>query len=205
MKINYNELMIKEIKSLQNKPKLLLHSCCAPCSSHVIDLLKEYFDLKIFFFNPNIYPEEEYEKRLKEQIKLLKDMGLTYKVVDIGYKSELFYEQIKGYEDLGESSERCSRCFTLRLEETAKYAVDNNFDYFTTTLTISPIKDSQLLNNLGIKIGDKYNIKYLCSDFKKKNGYKKSIEFSKKYNLYRQDYCGCVFSKKERDLLGKNI
>lgn len=198
--------MLEEISKIDSniKPRLLLHSCCAPCSSHVILLLSNYFNLEILFYNPNINPEEEYLKRLEEQIRMVKEMGLNFTVVDKGHKSECFYNAVKGYELLGEGSERCNKCFTLRLEESAKYASINNFDYYTTSLTISPLKNTKILNEIGEMLGNKYNIKFLNSDFKKNNGYKKSTELSKQYNLYRQPYCGCVFSKNEYNIRVKN-
>lgn len=201
MKNNYHKEMMKEIEGLAEKggrlSKLLLHSCCAPCSSYVILFLSEYFDLEIFFFNPNIHPEEEYEKRLNEQIRLVEEMGLSYKVIETPHQSPLFYQAVKSFENLGEGSERCERCFKLRLGETAKYGAENSFDYFTTTLTISPLKNAQLINKIGQGLEKEYAIKFLCSDFKKNNGYKQSTELSKKYGLYRQNYCGCVFSQQE--------
>lgn len=198
-KINYNIKMKEEIDKLDSKARLLLHSCCAPCSTQVIKRLMENFNIEVFFFNPNIYPKDEYMKRLEEQRRLVNEMGLDYRVVDIGFKDELFYESIKGLEHLGEGSERCNNCFELRLRETAKYARENNFDYFATTLTISPMKNAQVINKIGEKTAEEYGVKFLYSDFKKENGFKKSIEISKDFDLYRQDYCGCVFSKRERD------
>ena len=191
--------MKEEIDKLDSKARLLLHSCCAPCSTQVIRRLMENFNIEVFFFNPNIYPKDEYVKRLEEQRRLVKEMDLDYRVVDIGFKDELFYESIKGLENLGEGSQRCNNCFELRLRETAKYARENNFDYFATTLTISPMKNAQVINKIGEKIAEEYGVKFLYSDFKKENGFKKSIEISKDFDLYRQDYCGCVFSKRERD------
>ncbi|WP_084051881.1 epoxyqueuosine reductase QueH [Desulfonispora thiosulfatigenes] len=201
MKKNYHKIMLTEINEMskQNKrPKLLLHSCCAPCSSYVLEFLSEHFEIEVFFFNPNIYPEEEYLKRLEEQIRLIGEMGLNYKVVDTDHQSNLFYEAVKGYEHLGEGTERCFQCFNLRLDKTAQYAKEKGFDYFTTTLTISPLKNTHKINEIGVELGEKYNVKFLHSDFKKNNGYKSSVDMSKKYNLYRQDYCGCVFSQQEK-------
>lgn len=205
MKINYYNLMVEKIKSLENrKPKLLLHVCCAPCSSHVLLTLKDYFDISVYFYNPNIYPESEFSKRLDEEIKLLKNLNLNYSVFSPGYNSSEFYDKIKGYEHLGEKSERCNKCFELRLEKTAKYARENDYDFFTTTLTISPLKDAEILNTIGEKIGKKYGVEFLNSDFKKKDGYKYSILLSNKYNLYRQNYCGCIFSMNESEKRFKN-
>ncbi|WP_294344877.1 epoxyqueuosine reductase QueH [uncultured Clostridium sp.] len=200
MKENYNKKMLIEIDKIidnNKKPTLLLHSCCAPCSSYVIEFLSQYFQIEVFFFNPNIYPENEYIKRLEEQIRLIKEMGFNYKVVENKYESNLFYDSIRGYEKMGEGSKRCEKCFMLRLDKTAQYAKLNKFDYFTTTLTISPLKNAELINSIGEELENKYNVKFLNSDFKKNNGYKTSVELSKKYNLYRQNYCGCVFSQQE--------
>lgn len=200
MKENYNKKMLIEIDKIidnNKKPTLLLHSCCAPCSSYVIEFLSQYFQIEVFFFNPNIYPENEYIKRLEEQIRLIKEMGFNYKVVENKYESNLFYDSIRGYEKMGEGSKRCEECFMLRLDKTAQYAKLNKFDYFTTTLTISPLKNAELINSIGEELENKYNVKFLNSDFKKNNGYKTSVELSKKYNLYRQNYCGCVFSQQE--------
>jgi predicted adenine nucleotide alpha hydrolase (AANH) superfamily ATPase len=201
-KINYHKLMIAEIESIKSKgqqPKLVLHSCCAPCSTHVLEVLNETFNLEILFFNPNIYPEEEYYKRLQEQIHLIPKMELDIKVAKTDYESHLFYEKVKGLENLGEGSERCKQCISLRLEKTAMYTAENKFDYFTSTLSISPLKNADIINEIGQSLQDKYSVKFLIADFKKNNGFKNSIDLSKKYNLYRQDYCGCIFSKKERE------
>lgn len=200
MKKNYHKIMLGEIKknTSQNiKPKLLLHSCCAPCSSYVLKFLSEYFNIEVFFFNPNIYPEDEYIKRLEEQIRLINQMGLDYKVIGKEHESELFYDAVKGFEKLGEFSERCDKCIYLRLDKASEYAKQNNFDYFTTTLTISPLKNASKINEMGQELEEKYGSKFLNSDFKKNNGYKCSIDLSKEYNLYRQNYCGCVFSYEE--------
>lgn len=201
-KINYHKLMIAEIESIKSKgqrPKLVLHSCCAPCSTHVLEVLNETFNLEILFFNPNIYPKEEYHKRLQEQIHLIPKMELDIKVAKTDYESHLFYEKVKGLENLGEGSERCKQCISLRLEKTAMYAAENKFDYFTSTLSISPLKNADIINEIGQSLQDKYSVKFLIADFKKNNGFKNSIDLSKKYNLYRQDYCGCIFSKNERE------
>ena len=201
MKINYHKLMLDEIERMtseEKRPKLLLHSCCAPCSSFVIEYLSTYFEMEVYFFNPNIHPEKEYLRRLDEQIRMVEEMGLTYQVIGPEHQSELFYQAVKGCERLGEGSERCVRCFDLRLEKAAEYASTNGFDYFTTSLTISPMKNAAKLNELGEAAGLKYGVKFLNSDFKKNNGYKRSIELSKQYDLYRQHYCGCAFSIKEQ-------
>ena len=195
--INYQlelEKTLKEIKG--TKPKLLLHVCCAPCSSYVLTYLCDYFDITILYYNPNISPYEEYEKRLNEAKRLIKELNKeNIHIMECNYENEKFEEIAKGLEDAPEGGIRCRKCYKLRIEETAKYAKENNFDYFTTTLTISPLKNSQVLNQIGKELEEKYNIKYLYSDFKKKEGYKTSIILSKKYNLYRQNYCGCIYSK----------
>lgn len=192
---NYNDFRkeLEELKELKQKPSLLLHSCCAPCSTHVLKLLKEVFDITIFYYNPNIYPLEEYNKRYEELLKLITILGSNVKIVYGYYDYNLYLESIKGFENLGEKSKRCYNCYELRLKETFKYAYDNHFDYYTTTLSISPYKNSNWIN----EIGNRYksdNCKYLYSNFKKEEGYKKSIVLSKEYELYRQDYCGCEFS-----------
>ncbi len=200
MKANYHKIMLREIEDMGNiKKKLLLHSCCAPCSTYVIEYLSKYFNLEVYFFNPNIFPKEEFFRRLEEQKRLIKEMGFTYKVVELKHRSKEFYKSVEGLEELGEGSLRCKNCFELRLDECAKYAKENNFDYFTTTLTISPLKNAKVLNELGEELSKKYDINFLNSDFKKNNGYKNSVELSKEYNLYRQNYCGCSFSKKESE------
>ena len=201
MKINYHKLMLDEIERMKSegkRPKLLLHSCCAPCSSFVIEYLSTYFEMEVYFFNPNIHPKKEYLRRLDEQIRMVEEMGLNYQVIGPEHQSELFYEAVKGCERLGEGSERCVRCFDLRLEKAAEYAAAHGFEYFTTSLTISPMKNAAKLNELGEAAGLKYGVKFLNSDFKKNNGYKRSIELSKQYDLYRQHYCGCAFSIKEQ-------
>ena len=204
MKQNYWLIMenkIKEIVASGNLPKLLIHSCCAPCSSSVLELLSEYFDITVLYYNPNIYPPEEFKIRTIEQIRFAKEMNFKnpVKVVTCDYDSKKFYDAVKGLEDEPEGGARCTECFRLRLRETARYASENGFDMFTTTLSVSPLKNSQLLNELGGEIAKEYGLEYFYSDFKKKNGYKRSCELSAQYGLYRQDYCGCVFSKKERE------
>ena len=197
-KINYHNLCLEELSKLKGKEKILLHSCCAPCSSHVITFLTNYLDITILYYNPNISPKSEYEKRKKEQIKLINEIRTNHKldIIDCDYDNDKYEELIKGYEECPERGERCTICFNLRLEETAKKAKELNYDYFGTTLTVSPYKNSQLINEIGLELEKKYKVKWLCSDFKKENGYKDSIELSKKYNLYRQNYCGCKYSKK---------
>ena len=183
---------------MQNaKQKMLLHSCCGPCSSAVIMRLVEQFDLTIFYYNPNIYPEQEYLKRKSEQIKLLeslKEEGIQVGFLDADYDPETYEKFVCGLENEREGGARCEKCFELRLDKTAKVAKENSFDIFTTTLTVSPYKNAPLINKIGTQMSEKYQIEYLVSDFKKKDGYKTSIELSKKYDLYRQHYCGCKYS-----------
>jgi epoxyqueuosine reductase len=191
--MNYNEEMKKNIKTLNGKKKLLLHSCCGPCSSSVIERLLPYFDITVLYYNPNIEPKEEYEKRKGEQLRLLNELKIKY--LDIDYLNEEYHEKVKGYEKEPENGVRCHICYELRLDKTASKAKENNFDYFCTTLTVSPYKNSKVINEIGIKLQNKYDIKYLLSDFKKEDGYKRSVELASKYNLYRQNYCGCLYSK----------
>ena len=193
---NYTDFK-KFIKSLDNKPKLLLHTCCAPCSTHTIDVLKDYFDITIFYSNSNIYPEEEFRKRLDEQIEYAARFNIS--VIEDTYNSKEFYETIKGHELDGEKSKRCYLCYEMRLRHTIERAKALGFDYFTTSLSISPYKVTRWINEIGYKLEQIYGIKYLYSDFKKENGYKESIRISQENNMYRQDYCGCVFSKRERE------
>lgn len=182
---------------MQNKPKMLLHSCCGPCSSAVILRLKEDFDITIYYYNPNIYPEEEYLHRKSEQIKLIKSLnaeGENIKFLDAEYDSENYESYVCGLENEKEGGARCTKCFYMRFLKTAKVAKENGFDIFATTLTVSPHKNASLINQIGSEISKSQNIDYLVSDFKKKDGYKTSIELSKKYELYRQNYCGCKYS-----------
>ena len=199
MQESYYKLCLKELETIKERKKLLLHSCCAPCSSSVISFLTKYFDITILYYNPNISPIEEYNKRKEEQIKLIKEIDKIGKIdiIDCDYDNNIYEEKIKGYEDCKERGERCTICFNLRLEKTAKIAKDKNYDYFCSTLTVSPYKNAPLINKIGEELSKKYNIKWLYSDFKKADGYKKSIELSKKYNLYRQDYCGCIYSQRK--------
>lgn len=194
MKENYNNLFKNEIANFDKKHSILLHSCCAPCSSHVISVLKDYFDVTILYYNPNISPIQEYEKRKQEQINFIKQLDCGIKIMDCDYDNDVYEECIKGLENEKEGGARCLKCFRLRLEKTAKLASTNNFDYFCTTLTVSPYKNSQVINSIGKELMDIYNVKWLYSDFKKEEGYKHSIALSKQYNLYRQDYCGCIYS-----------
>lgn len=193
MNINYNEEMKKIISNLDDHNKLLLHSCCGPCSSSVIERLRDYFDITVIYYNPNIEPKEEYEKRKSEQLRLLNELKIKF--MDIDYLNNEYHDKVKGYENEPENGLRCPLCFELRLDKTASLAKENKFDFFGTTLTVSPHKNSKIINEIGLKLEDKYKIKYLVSDFKKEDGYKRSIELSKKYDLYRQDYCGCLYSK----------
>ncbi len=194
-----DDLIIK-LEKEQRHPKLLIHSCCAPCSSYVLEYLSEYFDVTIFFYNPNIHPEEEYIRRVEEQKTLIKAMPLKSEVhfLQGEYQPTEYYEQIKGLEREPEGGNRCFVCYEMRLREAAKHAANMDFDYYTTTLSISPHKNAEKLNEIGERLGKEYTISYLPSDFKKKNGYKRSVELSKEYNLYRQDYCGCVFSRRDK-------
>ena len=202
--INYQkklEEIITKHERAGEVPTLLLHSCCAPCSSYCLEFLSNYFRITVFYYNPNIYPEEEYVKRVEEQQRFIAQLPTKYPIsfVEGNFEKERFYEVVKGYEDCPEGGERCFRCYELRLEETAKLAQAMGMDYFTTTLSISPLKNSAKLNEIGEKLGAIYNIAHLSSDFKKKNGYKRSIELSNEYGMYRQYYCGCVYSKSQRD------
>ena len=207
MNKNYHKLCLEEINKFTSTKKILLHSCCAPCSSYVITFLSNYFDITVLYYNPNIAPYEEYEKRKKEQIKLIKKLKTKNKLsfLDCDYENDIDNEKIKGYETDLEGGSRCKICFNLRLEKTAEMARKKNYDYFCSTLTVSPHKNSKLINIIGESISNKYNIKWLYSDFKKNEGFKQSIELSKKYELYRQDYCGCTYSKKQRELEKMNI
>ena len=200
MNESYYKLGLKQLENLGGKKKLLLHSCCAPCSSHVISYLTKYFDITILYYNPNISPKKEYDKRKKEQIRLIKEIDKVNNIdiIDCDYDNDLYEEKIKGYETCPERGQRCTICFNLRLGKTAKMAKELNYDYYCSTLTVSPYKNSKLLNEIGDSLGKKYGIEWLYSDFKKENGYKHSIELSKKYNLYRQDYCGCKYSVRNK-------
>ncbi len=203
MKENYQKLMEEEIarnKEQGMKPTLLLHACCAPCSSGVLPVLVEHFKITLFFHNPNISPESEYNYRLEELKRLVEEMGLSdIEIISPEYIEEEFLAIAKGREDLPEGGARCKDCYRLRLEKTAEYAKEKGFDYFTTTLTVSPYKNAEYLNEIGRELSDRYGVKYLVSDFKKKEGYKRSCENSKKYGLYRQIYCGCVYSKEKAE------
>lgn len=186
-------------KCAQEKPKLFLHVCCAPCSSYVTEYLHEFFDITVFFYNPNITEEEEYEKRKAELKRYLSEVGFGAEIsfVDADYEPEKFFEVAKGLEHEPERGARCEKCFRLRLEKTAETAKSLGFDLFCTTLSISPHKDASLLMEIGEELASVYGLTYLPSDFKKKNGYKRSIELSAEYSLYRQDFCGCIYSQKK--------
>ena len=198
-KRNYQKELDKIVERLGAKrPKLLLHACCAPCSSYCLEYLSRYFDITIYYYNPNISPESEFVHRVDELKSLLERMPLPE---EIGvfvpeYNHREYLEQVKGLEKEPERGERCTVCYRMRLEKSAEYAKKNGFDYFTTTLSISPYKDADRLVSIGEELAKKYDVPYLVSDFKKKNGYKRSIELSEEYGLYRQDYCGCTFSKR---------
>lgn len=195
--------MQKEIeytKTLPQKPTLLLHACCAPCSSAVLEVLVEHFDITIFFYNPNISPKSEFDYRLEELHRLLVEMNLTeINIISPDYDESEFLNIAKGQETLPEGGARCKDCYRLRLEKTAEHAKKGGFDYFTTTLSVSPYKNAQALNEIGGALGEEYGVKYLLSDFKKGDGYKRSCQLSREYNLYRQNYCGCVFSKAQAE------
>ena len=203
---NKRNFRLEQEKILQgidenNPPKLLLHSCCAPCSSAVLEYLSQFLSITVFYYNPNIFPEEEFLHRIDEQKRLISELPVKNKIsfVERGWHPDRFYEAVKGLEHIREGGERCFACYRLRLEESAKLAAELGYDYFTTTLSISPYKNAPKLNEIGEELAEKYGVKHLPSDFKKKNGYKRSVELSAEYGLYRQDYCGCVFSKKERE------
>lgn len=203
-KINYQKKLddiISQLEKNEKTPTLLLHSCCAPCSSYTLEYLSRYFKITIYYYNPNIAPEEEYQKRVSEQKRFISQLHMINEInfIEGEYRPEDFYQTIKGLERVPEGGERCFKCYRLRLENAAKLAAEKGVDYFTTTLSISPYKNATKLNEIAGELSEIYNVKNLPSDFKKKNGYKRSIELSAQYNLYRQDYCGCVFSKAERE------
>lgn len=203
-KINYQKWLDKTIEEQEKEgkvPTLLLHSCCAPCSSYCIEYLSQYFKVTIFYYNPNITEETEYRKRVEEQKRFIKQFQTKYPVsfIEGDYNPQCFFESAKGYEKAPEGGERCFRCYELRLREAGRVAKEGKFDYFTTTLSISPLKNAQKLNEIGERLSKEWDVSYLYSDFKKKEGYKRSIALSAEYDLYRQDYCGCIFSKKTRN------
>lgn len=200
------EHLIERLQKEKKVPKLLLHSCCAPCSSYVLEYLSDYFEITVFYYNPNIFPENEYTKRILEQQTLISELKCKYPVSFLAgkYDRDRFFQITKGLEHLREGGERCFKCYELRLEEAAKIAKKAGFDYYTTTLSISPLKNADKLNEIGMKLEKKYKVAYLQADFKKKNGYKRSIELSNEYGLYRQDYCGCEFSYRDRQKQKEN-
>lgn len=196
---NYQKELDKVIDGLvkeERVPRLLLHSCCAPCSSYVLEYLSQYFEITILFYNPNIYPPEEYQARVHEEERLISEMPFKHPVhmISGAYDPDVYYAAVKGLEKEPEGGARCEKCFELRLSEAAREAKKGGFDYFTTTLTISPLKSAPKLNAIGERIGEEMGVAYLPSDFKKRNGYKRSVELSEEYGLYRQNYCGCVYS-----------
>lgn len=213
---NYQKELEKIINQLdtsnQDAPKLLLHSCCAPCSSYCMEYLRAHFRITVFYYNPNITERDEYEKRVREEIRLIEAYNRQcgeqegkghcslkkIEIIEGDYEPDCFLEMAKGLENCAEGGERCFRCYELRLRKTAKLAKEMQSDYFTTTLTISPLKNAAKLNEIGERLAEEYGVRWLPSDFKKRDGYKRSIELSKEYGLYRQDYCGCVYSKRER-------
>ena len=199
MNINYHKLCLEELSKLDKPRKILLHSCCAPCSSYVLKFLSNYFKITLLYYNPNIFPPEEYSKRVAEQKRLIDEMDFVNDVefFEGRYVPDEFFEMAKGYEKEPEGGARCFLCYELRMREAAILAQKGGFDYFTTTLSISPLKNADKLNEIGEKLSKEYGVKHLPSDFKKKEGYKQSVELSKEYGLYRQDFCGCVYSRKE--------
>ena len=203
-RVNYQkelEKIILKNESESRVPRLLLHSCCAPCSSYVLEYLSQYFEITVFYYNPNISPAEEFEKRAKEQGRLIEELPAGHPIhLLVGdYEPERFYEQSHGLEQEPEGGERCFRCYRLRLQEAARLAEEGGYDYFATTLTISPMKNAEKLNEIGEELSQIYHVEHLPSDFKKKNGYRRSVELSAQYGLYRQNYCGCIFSRRERE------
>ena len=197
-KVNYQRRLDEVIAALGDKrPRLLLHSCCGPCSSYVIEYLSKHFDITVYYYNPNIHPESEYARRLETQKQLIAALGGAV-LTESEYDPERFFAAVKGLESEPEGGARCTECFRLRLEATAKRAKEGSFDYFCTTLSVSPHKNSAVINALGGELGEKYGVNWLPGDFKKREGYKRSIELSKQFDLYRQDYCGCAFSMSDQ-------
>ena len=198
MKSNYNLEMMNIIKGFKGKrPSLLLHSCCGPCSTSVIERLNDYFEIIVYYYNPNIFPKEEYLRREEEQRLYLESIGIKYILGK--YENDKYESSIKGLEFEPEGGSRCQKCFELRLEKTAYLADELNIDYFTTTLTVSTHKNSRVINEIGLEVANDYRVEYLISDFKKNDGYRKSVQMSQELGMYRQDYCGCLYSKKERE------
>ena len=207
MKHNYQLELVKIIESLGDKRRLLLHSCCAPCSSYVLEYLTEYFDITVYYYNPNITSGDEYKKRIDEERRLIGLLPVRRPVKFIAgeYEPELFLRLARGREELPEGGARCFDCYRLRLDRTARYMSEHlgMYDYFATTLTLSPHKNAEKLNEIGFEVAAKYGVNYLPSDFKKREGYKRSIELSREYGLYRQDYCGCEYSRQAREAADK--
>lgn len=204
MSVNYQremERVLARVEAGEARPRLLLHCCCAPCSSYVLEALNRFFDIDLYYYNPNIAPREEFDRRAAELQRLAEAMPHAgeFRVIVGDYDEGAFLRLCKGLEDVPEGGARCERCFRLRLGQAAKLAAERGSDFFTTTLTISPLKDAQLLNAIGMELAERFGVEWLPSDFKKKDGYRRSCELSKEYGLYRQDYCGCVFSRRERD------
>ncbi|MBR2213287.1 MAG: epoxyqueuosine reductase QueH [Eubacterium sp.] len=200
--MNYQKKLDELIEKLQKenaKPTLLLHACCAPCSSYCLEYLSKTFDITVLFYNPNIESEMEFNKRVDELIRFIDECrsieGVDLEIID--YDNAEFYDAVEGLEDKEEGGARCFKCYELRLRKTAEYAKEHDFEYITTTLTISPHKNSDKINEIGVKVAEEYGLKYLLSDFKKNDGFKRSIELSKEYDLYRQSFCGCEFSKRD--------
>lgn len=203
-RVNYQKLLDELIQKNEREgvvPALLLHSCCAPCSSYVLEYLSQYFKITVLYYNPNIYPDEEYWKRVKEQQEFIRKFPAKHWIsfLEGAFEKERFYDAVRGVEQIPEGGERCFRCYRLRLTEAARQAQKLQMDYFTTTLSISPLKNAQKLNEIGGQLAEEYGVDYLYSDFKKKGGYQRSVELSHQYEMYRQDYCGCVFSMRERE------
>ena len=202
-RINYQQQMEGVLRALDEagqRPRLLLHACCAPCSSATLERLAAHFDLTILYYNPNIYPPEEYRRRETELERFVRDAGYRFPVVELPYDPQAFYAAVQGLEQEPEKGARCTVCYRLRLEQTARYAAQNGFAWFCTTLSISPLKDPVRINALGQELGAQYGVRFLPGEFRKKDGYKRSLQLSAEYGLYRQDYCGCVFSKQARGL-----
>ena len=195
MKRNYDKEMMQTIERIEKGTRLLLHSCCAPCSSACLERLKDFFKITVLYYNPNIDDEQEYEKRKAEQIRFLKETGYA-DFLDCDHDKQAFEEMAKGYEQEPERGKRCYLCYALRLDKTAQIAKENGFEFFATTLTLSPYKNAEWLNEIGERVGSRYGVNYLCTDFKKQGGYHRSIALSNEHGLYRQDFCGCKFSKR---------